>query len=192
MCGVSANRAIYARVTAAGKMNHAQTATVAPLNWNVSQMLVVFGAKVVMVTNEFDLKLESFDALPAKIKLIKEVRWCTDLSLREAKDLVENIPSVFKRGVSREEGEKIIEKMKALGAKVVMEKYKFALKLESFDAPAKIKLIKEVIRYTGLGFKEARDLVDNVPSVFKKRVSKEEGENIIGKMKALGAKVVIE
>ncbi|OWM87106.1 uncharacterized protein LOC116206296 [Punica granatum] len=68
----------------------------------------------------FELKLESYEA-SAKIKVIKEVRGFTDLGLKEAKDLVEKTPSVFKKGVSKEEGEQIIEKMKAIGAKVVME-----------------------------------------------------------------------
>lgn len=68
----------------------------------------------------FELKLESYDAA-SKIKIIKEVRSFTDLGLKEAKDLVEKTPAVFKKGVSKEEGEQIIEKMKAVGAKVVME-----------------------------------------------------------------------
>lgn len=68
----------------------------------------------------FELKLESYEA-SAKIKIIKEVRSFTDLGLKEAKDLVEKTPSVLKKGVSKEEGEQIIEKMKAVGAKVVME-----------------------------------------------------------------------
>ncbi|XP_020590705.1 uncharacterized protein LOC110031704 [Phalaenopsis equestris] len=68
----------------------------------------------------FDLKLESFDAA-SKIKIIKEVRSFTDLGLKEAKDLVEKAPAVLKRGVLKEEAEKIVEKMKLAGAKVVME-----------------------------------------------------------------------
>lgn len=68
----------------------------------------------------FELKLESFETV-AKIKVIKEVRSFTDLGLKEAKDLVEKTPAVLKKGVSKEEGEQIIEKMKAVGAKVVME-----------------------------------------------------------------------
>ncbi|KAK4360394.1 hypothetical protein RND71_019346 [Anisodus tanguticus] len=68
----------------------------------------------------FELKLESYESA-SKIKIIKEVRSFTDLGLKEAKDLVEKTPAVFKKGVSKEEGEQIIEKMKALGAKVVME-----------------------------------------------------------------------
>ncbi|KAJ0018814.1 hypothetical protein Pint_12120 [Pistacia integerrima] len=68
----------------------------------------------------FELKLESYEA-SAKIKIIKEVRSFTDLGLKEAKDLVEKTPAIVKKGVSKEEGEQIIEKMKALGANVVME-----------------------------------------------------------------------
>nr|POE57012.1 50s ribosomal protein l7/l12 [Quercus suber] len=64
----------------------------------------------------FEIKLESYEA-SAKIKIIKEVRGFTDLGLKEAKDLVEKTPSVLKRGLSKEEGEQIIEKLKALGAK---------------------------------------------------------------------------
>ncbi|KAL3527150.1 hypothetical protein ACH5RR_011806 [Cinchona calisaya] len=69
----------------------------------------------------FDLKLEGgFDAA-AKIKIIKEVRACTDLGLKEAKDLVEKAPTLLKKGVSKEEAEKIVEKLKAVGAKVTLE-----------------------------------------------------------------------
>ena len=64
--------------------------------------------------------MESYDAA-SKIKIIKEIRSFTDLGLKEAKDLVEKTPAIFKKGVSKEEGEQIIEKMKAAGAKVVME-----------------------------------------------------------------------
>ncbi|KAI5684146.1 hypothetical protein M9H77_05374 [Catharanthus roseus] len=69
----------------------------------------------------FDLKLEGgFDAA-AKIKIIKEVRTFTALGLKEAKELVEKAPTLLKKGVAKEEAEKIIEKMKEVGAKVTME-----------------------------------------------------------------------
>lgn len=67
-----------------------------------------------------ELKLESFEAA-SKIKLIKEVRSFTDLGLKEAKDVVEKAPSVLKTGVSKEDGEQLVEKLKALGAKVSLE-----------------------------------------------------------------------
>lgn len=68
----------------------------------------------------FDVKLEKFDAA-AKLKVIKEIRAFTDLGLKEAKDLVEKTPAVVKKGVTKEEGEKILQKLKEVGATVVLE-----------------------------------------------------------------------
>jgi large subunit ribosomal protein L7/L12 len=66
-----------------------------------------------------ELRLETFDAA-SKIKVIKEIRSFTDLGLKEAKELVEKAPAVIKGGVSKEDAEAIVERMKAVGAKVVM------------------------------------------------------------------------
>ncbi|XP_076909176.1 uncharacterized protein LOC143566323 [Bidens hawaiensis] len=79
------------------------------------------GGEVKAEKTAFDLKLEGGFDSGSKIKIIKEVRTFTDLGLKEAKDLVEKAPTMLKKGVPKEEAEKIIEKMKALGAKVVME-----------------------------------------------------------------------
>ncbi|KAJ7949481.1 50S ribosomal protein L7/L12-like [Quillaja saponaria] len=68
----------------------------------------------------FDIKLEKYDAA-AKIKIIKEVRAFTDLGLKEAKDLVEKVPCVLKKGLTKEEANPIIEKLKELGATVILE-----------------------------------------------------------------------
>ena len=68
----------------------------------------------------FDVKLEKFDAA-AKIKVIKEVRAFTNLGLKEAKDLVEKVPVVLKQGVTKEEANDMIEKLKAAGGVAVME-----------------------------------------------------------------------
>ncbi|KAF6155466.1 hypothetical protein GIB67_019992 [Kingdonia uniflora] len=68
----------------------------------------------------FDVKLEKFDAA-AKIKVIKEVRTFTNLGLKEAKDLVEKAPALLKQGVTKEEANEIIEKLKAVGGVAVME-----------------------------------------------------------------------
>lgn len=66
------------------------------------------------------------------------------------------------------------------GAEVkAAEKTAFDVKLEGFDAAAKIKVIKEVRTFTSLGLKEAKDLVEKVPAVLKKGVTKEEAESII-------------
>lgn len=77
-------------------------------------------------------------------------------------------------------------------AKAAAEKTAFDIKLEKYDAAAKIKIIKEVRSFTDLGLKEAKDLVEKVPCVLKKGVTKEEANSIIDKLKALGASVVLE
>ncbi|KAJ0739226.1 putative ribosomal protein L7/L12 [Helianthus annuus] len=71
----------------------------------------------------FDLKLEGGGGVDSgsKIKIIKVMGTFTDLRLKEAKELVEKAPTLLKKGVAKEEAEKITEKMKAIGAKVVME-----------------------------------------------------------------------
>lgn len=67
----------------------------------------------------FDVRLEKFDAA-AKIKVIKEVRAFTSLGLKEAKELVEKTPVLLKQGVTKEEANEIIEKIKAAGGVAVM------------------------------------------------------------------------
>ena len=71
------------------------------------------------------------------------------------------------------------------------EKTAFDLKLVSFDAKAKIKVIKEVRSIAGLGLKEAKELVEGAPKTILKEMKKEELEEIAAKMKELGAEVEI-
>ena len=68
----------------------------------------------------FNLKLQSFEA-SAKPKVIKEVKSMLGLSLVDSKKFVESAPKIMKEGVPKEEAEKMIETMKALGAVVKME-----------------------------------------------------------------------
>lgn len=68
----------------------------------------------------FNIKLESFEAA-AKPKVIKEVKNMLGLSLVDSKKFVEAAPKVLKESVPKEEAEKIIETLKSLGAKAVME-----------------------------------------------------------------------
>eukprot|EP00243_Klebsormidium_subtile_P011949 TRINITY_DN7027_c0_g1_i1.p2 TRINITY_DN7027_c0_g1~~TRINITY_DN7027_c0_g1_i1.p2 ORF type:complete len:248 (-),score=44.05 TRINITY_DN7027_c0_g1_i1:294-1037(-) len=72
------------------------------------------------------------------------------------------------------------------------EKSVFDVKLEKFDAPNKIKIIKEVRGMTSLGLKEAKDLVEKAPVVIKAGVSKAEAEEIIKKLQAVGATSTME
>ncbi|KAH7528463.1 uncharacterized protein LOC107418348 [Ziziphus jujuba] len=68
----------------------------------------------------FDVKLEKFDTA-AKIKVIKEVRAFTNLGLKEAKELVEKAPVLLKQGITKEEANDMIEKIKAAGGVAIME-----------------------------------------------------------------------
>ncbi|DAZ95517.1 TPA: hypothetical protein N0F65_001856 [Lagenidium giganteum] len=72
------------------------------------------------------------------------------------------------------------------------EKTQFDVKLASFDAKSKIKVIKEIRAITGLGLKEAKELVEGAPSVLKKDVKKEEAEELIVKLKEVGAVAEME
>lgn len=68
----------------------------------------------------FNLKLDSFEA-GSKPKIIKEIKSMLGLSLVDSKKFVEAVPKVMKENVPKDEAEKIIETLKGLGAKAVME-----------------------------------------------------------------------
>ena len=68
----------------------------------------------------FTLTLKSFEA-SAKPKIIKEIKSMLGLSLVDSKKFVESAPKQMKEGIPKDESEKIIETMKALGGVVVME-----------------------------------------------------------------------
>ena len=63
------------------------------------------------------------------------------------------------------------------------------MKLTGFDAKGKIKVIKEVRAITGLGLKEAKELVENAPSDVKADVKKEEAEEMKKKLEEVGATI---
>ena len=76
-------------------------------------------------------------------------------------------------------------------AEAAEEKTEFDVELTEVGG-AKVKVIKVVREITGLGLKEAKDLVDGAPKVLKEGVSKEEAEGIKTKLEAEGAKVTIK
>jgi large subunit ribosomal protein L7/L12 len=77
------------------------------------------------------------------------------------------------------------------GAAAAEEKTSFNVILEA-AGDKKIQVIKEVRAITGLGLKEAKDLVDGAPKAIKEGCSKEEAEDIKGKVEAAGGKVKID
>ncbi len=79
----------------------------------------------------------------------------------------------------------------AAGAAPAEEKTEFDVVMTSFGAE-KIKVIKEVRGITGLGLAEAKALVEGVPAKIKEGVSKDEAEEIKGKLEAVGAAVEVK
>ncbi len=74
-------------------------------------------------------------------------------------------------------------------AEAAEEKDSFDVILAGFDAAAKIKVIKVVRELTGLGLKEAKELVDNAPKPLKEGATKAEADEIKAKLEEVGAKV---
>ena len=74
---------------------------------------------------------------------------------------------------------------------VVVEQTSFELKLTGYDDKAKIKVIKEVRAITGLGLKESKELVEGAPKSLKKDLKKEEAEELMAKIVAVGGKCEI-
>ena len=77
-------------------------------------------------------------------------------------------------------------------APAAAEKTLFNLKLKSFDAAAKPKVIKEVKAMLGLSLVDSKKFVESAPKVLKESVPKEEAEKIVAALKAIGAVVEME
>ena len=80
----------------------------------------------------------------------------------------------------------------AAAAPAAEEKTEFDVVLASFDAAAKIKVIKVVREVTGLGLAEAKAVVEGAPKALKEGVSKEDAENFKKQLEEAGAKVEIK
>jgi len=123
-------------------------------------------------------------------KLIEDVKALTVLELSE---LVKALEEEF--GVSAAAPVAVAAAPAAGGAaaaaSAVEEKTEFEVVLKEVGAE-KIKVIKVVRELTGLGLKEAKDLVDGAPKTVKENVSKEEAASIEAKFKEVGATVEIK
>ncbi|EMG50546.1 MNP1 54S ribosomal protein L12 [Candida maltosa Xu316] len=74
----------------------------------------------------------------------------------------------------------------------VEEKTIFSIKLESFDAKSKPKIIKEVKGMLGLSLVESKKFVESAPKTLKENVTKEDAEKIKATLEGLGAKITLE
>ena len=109
-----------------------------------------------------------------------------ELTVLELNDLVKACEEEF--GVSAAAGVVVAA---AGPAAEVEEKTEFDVELTEVGAE-KVKVIKVVREVTGLGLKEAKDVVDGAPKVVKEGASKEEAEDIKKKLEEVGAKVTLK
>ncbi|MDD3183514.1 MAG: 50S ribosomal protein L7/L12 [Alphaproteobacteria bacterium] len=107
------------------------------------------------------------------------------MSVLELSELIKAIEDRF--GVSAAAPVAVAAAGPAAGPAVVEEeKTEFDVVLKEVGAE-KIKVIKVVRELTGLGLKEAKDVVDGAPSTVKEAVGKEEAEGMVAKLKEVGA-----
>ncbi len=117
------------------------------------------------------------------------VEQLSGLTILEAADLVKQLET--KWGVSAAAAVAVAGPAAAAAAAPAEEKTEFSVVLADAGAN-KINVIKEVRAVTGLGLKEAKDLVEGAPKEVKGGVSKDEAADIKKKLEAAGAKVEIK
>ena len=123
----------------------------------------------------------------AKLTSAEIIDAIKELSVLELNDLVKACEEEF--GVSAAAGVVVAA---AGPAAVEEEKTEFDVELTEVPAEAKIKIIKVVREITGLGLKEAKDLVEAAPKAVKEGASKDEANDIKAKLEEAGAKVTLK
>ncbi|MEG5063764.1 50S ribosomal protein L7/L12 [Microcoleus sp. B3-A4] len=115
------------------------------------------------------------------------------LTLLEASELVKQIEEAF--GVSAAApvgGMMMMGGPAAAAAEPVEEQTEFTVMLEEVPADKKIAILKEVRAITGLGLKEAKDLVEAAPKAVKEAIAKDAAEEMKKQLEAVGAKISIK
>ena len=123
----------------------------------------------------------------AKLTTAEFIDAIKELTLLELNDLVKACEEEF--GVSAAAG--VVVAAAGDGAAAAEEKDSFDVELSEVG-PNKVKVIKVVREATGLGLKEAKEVVDGAPKVIKEGASKAEAEEIKTKLEAEGAKVTLK
>ena len=123
----------------------------------------------------------------AKLSIEEIIAAVKELTVIELNDLVKAAEEEF--GVSAAAGVAVVAAGPAAAAEE--EKTEFDVELTEVGAE-KIKVIKVVREVTGLGLKEAKEVVDGAPKIVKEQASKEDAEAIKAKLEEVGAKVTIK
>ena len=114
------------------------------------------------------------------------------LTLLEASQLVKQIEETFGVDASTGGGMMIAGPISNASEVVEEEKTAFDILLESVPADKKIAILKVVRSVTGLGLKEAKDLVESAPKILKEGMPKTESEEIKKQLEEAGAKVILK
>ena len=112
-------------------------------------------------------------------------------SLLEASELVKQIEEAFGVSAAASAGVMMAAPV-AAAAEAVEEQTEFDVILDSFDAAAKIKVLKAVREVTGLGLGEAKALVEAAPKAVKEGIKKEDAEALKKTIEEAGGKVTIK
>ena len=134
------------------------------------------------------MKMKMEENKMAKLSTQEIIDAIKELTVLELNDLVKACEEEF--GVSAAAGV-VVAAAAGDGAAAAEEKTEFDVELTEVG-PNKVKVIKVVRDATGLGLKEAKDLVDSAPKVLKEGASKEEADDIKAKLEAEGAKVTLK
>ena len=124
----------------------------------------------------------------AKLTTAEFIEAIKELSVLELNDLVKACEEEF--GVSAAAGVAVVAAGGAAG-EAAAEKDEFDVELTEVG-PNKVKVIKVVREATGLGLKEAKDLVDGAPKIVKEQADKATADDIKAKLEAEGAKVTLK
>lgn len=124
----------------------------------------------------------------AKLSVEEILSAIDEMTVLELNDLVKACEEKY--GVSAAAGVVVAAAGGDAGA-AVEEKTEFDVELTDVG-PNKVKVIKVVREATGLGLKEAKDVVDSAPKVVKEGASKEEADDLKAKLEAEGAKVTLK
>jgi len=127
-------------------------------------------------------------------KLTAIIEQLKSLTLLEAADLVKEIETTFGIDTSVATATVAVGALptSAPAAEAAEEKTAFEITLNEVPADKKIAVLKVVRSVTGLGLKESKDIVDNVPKLLKEGVTKEESEKIKKEVEEAGGKVTIK
>ena len=124
----------------------------------------------------------------AKLTTEEFIAAIKELSVLELNDLVKACEEEF--GVSAAAGV-VVAAAAGDGAAAGEEKTEFDVELTEVGAE-KVKVIKVVREVTGLGLKEAKDVVDNAPKIVKEQADKATADDIKAKLEEVGAKVTLK